>query len=133
MPYREPLGTKTLRDIDRGIEQMRWSMRNYQRRIEQHMKSHAVWRDQTGNARRNLRARLEETALPNGDVRLLLILDYGEPGAVPYDVHLERMQSGRFAIVGPTADVFGPRIRRRIQALTRGTGISAETVVRGGL
>jgi len=125
------MGAKTLRDLDRGIDQMRWSMRNYRDRIEQHMKAHAPWKDQTGWARDHLRARLEETPLPGGGLHMRLILDYGDSGDVDYDVFLETMQSGRFAIVGPSADLFGPRIQRRLRELSRGTGIGVTAAAQG--
>lgn len=77
------------------------------REIEQYMKANAPWQDQTGQARATLKAEVLDVT---GRAAFIL-LQHG----VDYGIFLEAMQGGRFAIIGPTLDVFGPRIMRELQ------------------
>lgn len=81
--------------------------------IEDYMKTHALWQDQTGLARRSLRA----------DVEILvgnsysIILDHGED--VYYGVWLELKYAGRYAIIQPTLDTFYPQVINELKAFLR--------------
>jgi hypothetical protein len=120
-----PLGTATKRAIAADLGAIDFAMNNYAGRITQHMQSHAIWKNRTGNARRSLRARLI-TERPSGKLsrRYYLVLEYDPAYAIYYAKYLEHMRGGHFAIVNPTADVYGPRISRRLRALTRRGPIS---------
>lgn len=74
--------------------------------MEAYAKSNAPWQDRTGAARSSLSATVEETG-PIGTI----VLSHG----VPYGIWLEVANGGRFAIIAPTIDVFGPRVMRSLQ------------------
>lgn len=65
-------------------------------RAEAYMKSNAPWTDRTGNARNGLRAK----ATPEGELVLY--------STVSYQIWLEVRFSGRYAILGPALEIFGP-------------------------
>lgn len=75
--------------------------------MEQYAKANAPWTDRTGRTRAGLHARVEETG-PIGTI----ILSYAElePG-----IWLEVANGGRFSIIAPTIDIFGPRLMRSLQ------------------
>lgn len=83
----------------------------YQIDIKAHMKQFAPWRDQTGNARQSLDVILERTTL-----EMSLTLTYG----VDYGYWLEYANLGLYAIIGPTMDLFIPRLHADIEAIFRG-------------
>lgn len=74
--------------------------------MEQYAKANAPWTDRTGDAREYLSATVEETG-PIGTI----VLSHG----VPYGIWLEVANGGRFAIIAPTIDVFGPQVMRSLQ------------------
>lgn len=74
--------------------------------MEQYAKANAPWTDRTGDARERLHATVEETG-PIGTI----VLSHG----VPYGLWLEIANGGRYAIIAPTIDVFGPRVMRSLQ------------------
>ncbi len=81
----------------------------YAPEIEAYMKANAVWIDRTGNARQRLYTEVSDVALDMIDI----ILSHG----VEYGIYLELANQGRFAIIGPTLDIFAPRIWRDVVAL----------------
>lgn len=83
----------------------------YAAEIESYMKANAAWTDQTGAARANLRAEVEEVAGEMAQIVLSHGVDYGE--------HLELDFGGRYAILAPTIDVFGPRMLADVQSMLR--------------
>lgn len=62
---------------------------------EEQMKLHAPWTDRTGNARGSLRGVVEVTP-----VSIIITLS----GGMPYSANLELNNSGRYAIIYPTAE-----------------------------
>src|SRR5947209_5659641 len=84
----------------------------YADEIGPEMKANAPWTDRTGNARRSLFARVEEGS--DGTQQLRFGYDHTEV-PIPYWIFLERMQAGRFAIVGPTYDRYLPEIARSMR------------------
>ena len=74
--------------------------------IEAWMKRNASWEDQTGEARRTLFAEVQGLILNTS-----ILIGYG----VDYGFWLEFANQGRFAIIGPALDHFGPRLYQRIQ------------------
>lgn len=94
--------------IQRGVRAI---ANRYAPEIESHMKAHALWVDRTGNARQTLHTAVEELSLDMVEI----ILSHG----VDYGIYLELSNAGRFAIIAPTIDVFGPRIWADVQAMLR--------------
>lgn len=74
--------------------------------MEQYAKANAPWTDRTGDARERLHATVEETG-PIGTI----VLSHG----VSYGLWLEISNGGRFSVIAPTIDVFGPRVMRSLQ------------------
>lgn len=74
--------------------------------MEQYARSNAPWQDRTGNARAGLTATVEETG-PIGTI----VLSHG----VSYGIWLEVGLSGKYSIIAPTIDIFGPRVMRSLQ------------------
>jgi hypothetical protein len=75
------------------------------REIEAYMRQNARWTDRTGDARRLLKAEVLDVT---GRAAFIL-LQHG----VEYGVFLEMRPA--YAIIGPTLDVYGPRIMRELQ------------------
>lgn len=82
----------------------------YAPQIEADMKASAPWTDRTGNARQTLSAAAQEVA-----DAILIEMGYG----VDYGIYLEHKNSGRYAILAPTVDKFGPIVMQGIQRLLR--------------
>ncbi len=70
--------------------------------MERYAKTNAPWTDRTGQARARLSAKYERTSDATFDVSL----SHG----VPYGVHLEYRDSGRYAILRPTLNALFPSI-----------------------
>lgn len=79
--------------------------------ITAYMKLNAPWTDRTGEARANLYSVVQTEA---GQMVSILI---SHGSLIPYGVYLELAYAGRFAIISPTIDAFGPRVFREVQAL----------------
>lgn len=75
---------------------------------EAHMKTHAPWTDQTGNARNGLKA---QTIVEADSVSIVLFHQ------VPYGPYLELRWSGRYAVIMPTVEAFAPELVRTISRL----------------
>lgn len=69
--------------------------------IESSMKQNAPWTDQTGNARNGLAARAYDADEEHG-----IVLFH----QVPYGIWLEVKWSGRYAIIAPSLEEFGPKV-----------------------
>ena len=82
--------------------------------IEAWMKENAAWRDQTGRARRELRAEVELIAHDMAEI----IVRHGE--GVFYGVFLELNYGGRYAILGPAVDHWGPILWEEVRAVIEG-------------
>lgn len=76
--------------------------------IETWMKSNAPWTDRSGNARQALNAFAEELA-----DAIIIELGHG----VDYGKWLEWKNSGRYAIIAPALDEWGPRIMDGLRRL----------------
>lgn len=74
---------------------------SYAPRIEAWMKQNALWTDRTGNARQTLWAE----AFDFIDV---IVLAFGHGAS--YGTFLELANQGRYAIITPALDYFGPKI-----------------------
>jgi hypothetical protein len=74
--------------------------------MENWAKENAPWTDRTGDARERLHATVEETG-PIGTIVLAHGVDYG--------LWLEIANGGRYAIIAPAIDVYGPIVMRSLQ------------------
>jgi len=85
--------------VHRGVKAIvqRWAPQ-----IENWMKENAPWTDRTGNARQTLHTEIEDVV----NQAVALILAHG----VHYGVFLELKNAGRYAVVTPALDEFGPAI-----------------------
>jgi hypothetical protein len=81
----------------------------YAPEIESHMKREAVWVDRTGNARATLSVEVEQLTLDMVEIQLA--------GGVEYFVYLELSNGGRFSIISPTIDIYGPRIWNDVRTM----------------
>ena len=75
--------------------------------IEQWMRQHRPWTDRTGDARRLLWIEVFDVV----GHAVVIVLNHG----VDYGRYLETMQGGRYAIIAPAIDYWGPHIMREIQ------------------
>jgi hypothetical protein len=95
------------------ITRIRQGVRDIARRrapeIEAWMKVNAPWQNVTGLARQSLNVEVEEVSLDMVDI----ILSHG----VEYGVFLELANAGRFSILAPAMDYFGPLIWQDVQQM----------------
>lgn len=77
--------------------------------IETWMKVNAPWMDQTGNLRQSLYSTVKAVL---GQM-IVITFDYG----LDYGVFLELAHQGRFAIIAPALDHFGPLFLAAMQRL----------------
>jgi len=78
---------------------------------EQWMKSNAPWTDRTGDARAGLHVTPQESP----GVLTELVFSHGDD--VPYGVWLEIANAGRYAIIAPAIDYWGPKLMQDIQRI----------------
>lgn len=79
--------------------------------IEEYMRSNAPWEDRSGEAREGLTAEYDSTGLFQHSIILYHTVEYG--------IWLEIRWNGRYAIIQPTVEHFGPEIMSK---LTMGGG-----------
>ena len=79
-------------------------------RVESHAKTHAPWKDRTGNARNGLTATRESEQRKES-----IVLSHG----MPYGIWLEVRHEGRFAIINPTIEDQGHELMGLISGLFR--------------
>jgi hypothetical protein len=77
------------------------TMRFYAPQVESAAKTNAPWQDRTGNARSGLIARAESS----GDSYAIILAHQ-----VPYGIWLEVRWAGRYAIIMPTIQAYGPKV-----------------------
>ncbi len=98
-------GDETREYLERKKARLNALLLNWAGTMEGYAKSHAPWTDRTGNARQGLHGGVDV----RGDQQVLY-LSHG----VEYGIWLELTHGGNYAIVGPTADAYLPRIRRTV-------------------
>lgn len=81
--------------------------------IEAWLKNNAPWTDRTGNARQTLNAPVEPQVYQAGLDMVEIILAHG----VEYGIFLELSNAGRYAIIAPALDHWGPILWADIRAL----------------
>lgn len=78
------------------------------REMEEYAQSNAPWANRTGQARSGLKAEVDTSGFNGASIVLMHTAEYG--------VWLEIRWNGRYAIIMPTIEEFGPRV---MQALGR--------------
>lgn len=73
--------------------------------IEAWLKANAPWKDDTGEARRQLFCRVLTDSIVS--------IEMGH--GVSYGLWLELKNSGKYAIIGPALDYWGPKIIQRVK------------------
>lgn len=92
-------GVKGLKDfVDKSVAT---TLRYYEPQVENSAKLNAPWTDQTTNARNGLIARSGKDSK-----EYWLVLAH----SVPYGIWLEVRWSGKYAIIMPTLDEYGPKV-----------------------
>lgn len=79
-----------------------------------HMKTTAPWTDRTGNARNGLGSDVGWIARKSHQIKLF--------HRMPYGIFLETRWAGRYAIIRPTIELFGPDTMRLLEKLFRRLG-----------
>lgn len=74
-----------------------------------HMRTTAPWRDRTGNARSGLSTQVLWKPMSEHVIRLF--------HRVPYGIYLETRWAGRYSVILPTIQRFGPDTMRLLQKL----------------
>lgn len=98
-------------EYNRQVYSALWKLAlGYAPKIEAWMKENASWTDRTSNARQTLWAE----AFDFVDV---IVLAFGH--GVDYGTFLELANQGRYAIITPALDVFGPQIWNDAKALIK--------------
>jgi len=80
----------------------------YEPQVENSAKRNAPWKDQTTNARNGLRA----ASGKEGDAHFLVLAHQ-----VPYGVYLETRWAGKFAVIVPTLQEYGPRVMKTLSKI----------------
>lgn len=83
------------------MSRVREAMREWAADAVEYMKSNAEWEDRTGDARSGL-----DWAMAEHPVHPEILLFYG----VDYGIWLEVRWGGRYAIITPTMEEFGPEL-----------------------
>ena len=77
--------------------------------IENWMKDNAPWTDRTGNARQTLYTDVQDVA----NEMVSIMLSHG----IHYGLFLEVKNAGRYAIINPSLDEFGPKVWADVKRL----------------
>lgn len=101
--------TPTLKALPRIIDGIvALTLNYYEPKMENHAKLNAPWQDQTSNARNGLAARSGKDA----KTRFIVLFHQ-----VPYGIYLETRFSGKYAIIMPTIEEFGPQVMDTFQKI----------------
>jgi len=105
----DPLG-RNLSTLDDKVDGAVHAVMSYQAtKAESHMKTTAPWTDRTGNARSGLRTEVGWVPRKSHSIRLF--------HSVPYGIFLEARWAGRYAVIIPTIQQFGPDTMRLLGKL----------------
>lgn len=85
--------------VDEGIEAL---LEQVAEEMQEYARSHASWDDRTGEARSGLTAEVVDEGLFSNSIVLYHTVDYG--------IWLEIRWNGKYAIIVPTIEHFGPII-----------------------
>lgn len=85
-------------------------MKFHEAPAENYMKSNAPWKDRTTNARNGLAARY--TGVNSDDQHEMVLFHQ-----VDYGIWLEIKDDGKYAIILPTIQEFGPRVMKTLKGI----------------
>ena len=97
------------KDFDKELQSL---ARKRAAEITEWMQENAVWEDDTGKARASLVAKVTKAQ----DMMIEIVMEYDDP-EVYYSVYLEMMQAGRFSILTPALEHWGPIIMDDVREL----------------
>lgn len=101
--------TPTMQSLPKVIDNIvALTLNYYEPKMENHAKLNAPWTDRTSNARNGLAARSGK----DSKTRYIVLFHQ-----VPYGIFLETLHSGKYAIIMPTIDVFGPQVMDTFQKI----------------
>ena len=83
-------------------------MKMHDGNVQSYARNNAPWTDRTGNARNGLFAEAFQDTKGYG-----IVLYH----TMPYGIFLETRWSGRYAIIAPTIQVYGPRVMQTVNKL----------------
>lgn len=103
---------RNLKELPAQVDGMIHAVMDYQSgKALSHMKTTAPWTDRTGNARSGLGTEVDWVPMQRHAIRLFHRVTYG--------IFLETRWGGRYAIILPTIEKFGPDTMRLLQKLFR--------------
>lgn len=100
--------------IERKISATFLMAQNEAGQMQAHLQRYAPWQDRTTNARTGLSAFPVWSPGSQG-VSARVVVDLGH--SMDYGVFLELAHEKTYAIVHPTADIFGPKIQRQAREI----------------
>lgn len=101
---------RNLKEFSPKVDGMIHAVMDYQATAaEAHMKTTAPWRDRTGNARSGLGTQVIWNPMVSHVIRLF--------HRVPYGIYLETRWAGKYAVVWPTIQRYGPDTMRLLSKL----------------
>lgn len=96
---------KSAKHLDDKIDRaMQGVCRFWDGKIEDYMKTSAPWTDRTTNARNGLASHHVKV----GKFRHWILLTH----SVHYGIYLETKNNGRYAVIIPTLNVYGPKVMK---------------------
>lgn len=92
--------------VDKAVEEV---LEQLAEEVEEYAKLHAPWDDRTGEARGGLTAEVVDEGLFRNSIVLYHTVDYG--------IWLEIRWNGRYAIIVPTIEHFGPIVMSSLSSV----------------
>ena len=96
---------------DAEMQNLHQAVESLATEMEAYMKANAPWQDRTGDARDGLQA----VVVWNSETNFTIYLGHG--AHIDYGIWLEVRWGGRYAIVTPTAEYYGPQIGARLKGM----------------
>lgn len=103
-----PLYAQYAEELEREIVALAEQMTD---EITEYMKAEARWTDRTGETRASLFSTVQHEA------RHMVSILVSHGSLITWAAYLELGFGGRFAIIAPTIDWFGPRVFHEVQAI----------------
>lgn len=112
MDFNSKTLNRNLNSMSPALDGMIHAVVDYQAtKAASHMKTTARWTDRTGNARNGLSAQVGWVPQQSHSIRLFHRVSYG--------IFLEVRWAGKYAIIAPTIQKFGPDTMRLLSKLFR--------------
>lgn len=94
--------------VQRGVNQVLFF---HEPRLRSHARKAAPWEDDTGNARNGLSTEVGELSPGRHYLKLF--------HRVPYGIWLEIIQQGKYSIIMPSINLFGPQVMASLTKLVK--------------